>query len=101
MHRLRKRFAPKQAVKPEQAVKTARAPIYSSPYPLSWWSRFKDACSISMLPWDIIGNYEGTILIPSDGLARAFYAAAAWFERQLPSAAVHFWGYTIIILDRN
>jgi SAM-dependent methyltransferase len=93
--RLRKRFAP------EQAVKTARAVPYFSPYPLSWWNRFKDACSILMLPWDIIGSTAERTLIPSDGLARAFYGAAAWVERQLPSASAHFWQYPIIILDRN
>jgi SAM-dependent methyltransferase len=95
VNRLRKRF------EPEPAVKTARAGPYFSSYPLSWWSRFKDACSIAMLPWDIIGSYEERRLIRSDGLARAFYGAAAWVERQFPSASVHFWQYPIIILDRN
>jgi len=95
VHRLHKRFAP------EQALKTARVGPYFSPYPLNWWSRFKNACSMGMLPWDVIGSYEERTLIPSDGLARAFYRAAAWFERQLPSPAVHLWQYPIIILDRN
>jgi SAM-dependent methyltransferase len=95
VHRLRKLLAP------GQAVQTAETPLYFSPYPLRWWSRFKDACSVSMLPWDIIGSYEERTLIPTDGLARAFYGAAAWFERRLPSAAVHLWQYPIIILDRN
>jgi hypothetical protein len=58
-------------------------------------------CSVSMMPWDIIGSYEERTLIPSDRLARGFYGAAARVERQLPSAAVHFWQYPIIILDRN
>jgi SAM-dependent methyltransferase len=92
VHRLRKRFAPQQAV--------AESGLYFSPFPLRWWSRFKDACAVSMLPWDIIGSYEERTLIPSDGLARAFYGAAAWAERQLPSASVRFWQYPIIILDR-
>jgi len=95
VHRFRQRFAP------EHAVKTVEAGLYFSPYALSWWSRFKDACSISILPWEIIGSYEERTLIPSDGLAHAFYRAAAWVERQFPSASVHFWQYPIIILDRN
>ncbi len=94
VHRLRKRFTPDRAVK-------AGPGLYFSPYPLSWWNRFKDTCTISMLPWDIIGSYEERTLIPSDGLARAFYGAAAWVERKLPYACVHFWQYPIIILDRN
>jgi SAM-dependent methyltransferase len=94
-HRLRKRFAPRQA------VKTAETGLYFSPYSLSWWSRFKDACSIAMLPWDIIGSYEERTLIRSDGLARAFYRGAAWVERHVPSAAVHLWQYPIIVLDRT
>jgi hypothetical protein len=93
VHRLRKHFAPEQAV--------AESGLYFSPFPLGWWSRFKDASSVSMLPWDIIGSYEERTLIPSDGFARAFYRAAAWAERQLPSASVHFWQYPIIILDRT
>jgi SAM-dependent methyltransferase len=95
VHRLRKRLAP------DRAVNDSGPALYFSPYPLGWWSRFKDVCSVSMMPWDIIGSYEERTLIPSDRLARAFYGAAARVERQLPSAAVHFWQYPIIILDRN
>ena len=93
VHRLRKRFAPEKAV--------TESGLYFSPFPLRWWSRFKDTCSISMLPWDIIGSYEERTLIPTDGFARAFYGAAAWIERWIPSASVHFWQYPIVVLDRR
>jgi SAM-dependent methyltransferase len=94
VHRLRKRFSP------DLAVKTPSG-LYFSPHPLSWWSVFKDMCTVSMLPWDIIGSFEERTLIPSDRLARAFYGAAARVERKLPYASVHFWQYPIIILDKN
>jgi SAM-dependent methyltransferase len=93
VHRLRKRFSPARAV--------AESRLYFSPHPLRWWNRFRDACAVSMLPWDIIGSYEERTLIPSDGIARAFYGAAAWVERQMPSASVRFWQYPIVILDRR
>jgi SAM-dependent methyltransferase len=95
VRRLRKRFAPRQALE-------GTAPsLYFSPYPLSWWRRFKDTCSVSMLPWDIIGSGDEKALMPTDGVARAFYRAAAWAEVQVPSASVHVWQYPIIILDRH
>ena len=92
---LRKRFTP------EHAVKQAGTRLYFSAHPLSWWSRFKDVCSVQMLPWNIMGSYEERTLIPSDGLARALYDAATWIERNFPSASVRLWQYPIIILDRN
>ena len=95
LHRLRKRFTP------DQAVNNSGPQLYFSPHPLGWWNRFKDMCSLSMQPWDIIGSYEERTLIPTDGMARAFYSSAAWVERQLPAFSVHFWQYPIVILDRN
>jgi SAM-dependent methyltransferase len=95
VHGLRKRFAP------ERGVKQAGTRLYFSAHPLRWWSSFKDAATVRMLPWDIMGSYEERTLIPSDGLARAMYGAAAWAERYLPSAAVRLWQYPIIILDRH
>jgi SAM-dependent methyltransferase len=95
LHGLRKRFAP------EHAVKQAGTRLYFSAHPLSWWSRFRDVCSIQMLPWGIMGSYEERTLIPSDGLARVLYGAAARIERHFPSASVRLWQYPIIILDRN
>lgn len=84
-----------------QPVERTEPSLYFSQFPLGWWSRFKDTCSISMLPWDIIGSgYEKT-LIPTDGLARLFYRAAAWVETHAPNAAIYFWQYPIIILDRK
>jgi SAM-dependent methyltransferase len=92
---LRKRFAP------EHAVKQAGTRLYFSAHPLSWWSRFKNVCSIQMMPWDIMGSYEERTLIPSDRLAHALYGAAARIERHFPSASVRLWQYPIIILDRK
>jgi SAM-dependent methyltransferase len=95
---LRRRFAPSS---PELKRSGGPAPLYFSPYPLSWWSRFKDTCSLTMLPWDIIGSGDEKTLIRTDGLARAFYRAASWAESHVPSACVYFWQYPIVILDKR
>jgi SAM-dependent methyltransferase len=77
------------------------APLYFSPYPLSWWKRFRDTCSLTMLPWDIIGSGDEKSLIRTDGMARAFYGAASWAETHVPSACVYLWQYPIVILDKK
>ncbi len=94
VRQVRRRLAPRPAAKPGPV-------LYFSPHRLNWWRRFKDACSLSMLPWDILGSGDEKSLIPTDGAARAFYRAAAWVESQAPSMSVYFWQYPIIILDRN
>jgi SAM-dependent methyltransferase len=95
LSRLRRLF------KPERTRNQAPPSLYFSPHPLGWWNRFRDMCSISMLPWEIIGSGDEKTLIPTDALARAFYRAASWVEVTFPASSVFFWEYPIIILDRK
>ena len=91
LHRLRKMFTPKRAVK---------SGFYFSPHPLGVVATVTD-CNVSMLPWDVIGSYEERTLIWSDLMASAFYPAAELVERATPGLAVKFWQYPIVILDKR
>ena len=93
VHRARKLFAPKAAVK--------ESGLYFSPYTLKWWKRFSDSCDVSMKPWDVIGSYEERTLIPADWLASLFYSMARVTETLLPKLAVRLWQYPIIVLGRR
>ena len=93
VHRLRKLFAPKAAVK--------ESGLYFSPHTLGWWKRFSDSCDVSMKPWDVIGSYEERTLIPADRLAPLFYSMARVTEKMLPKLAVRIWQYPIIVLGRR
>lgn len=93
VHRLRKIFSPKIAVK--------ESGLYFSPFPLGWWRRFSDSCRVSMKPWDVIGSYEERTLIVGNWMASLFYAIARITENTFPSLAVRIWQYPIVILDRR
>ncbi|NIA69570.1 methyltransferase domain-containing protein [Pelagibius litoralis] len=78
-----------------------RPELYFARQPLTWWRRFEDRCSLSFQPWDAIGSYEESRLIPSDRLAAGFYAAAGWIERSAPGLAVRLWQYPLVLLDKR
>lgn len=78
-----------------------RPALYFLAHPLKWWQQFGDGSNVSMIPWDVIGSFEERQLLPSDWLARAFYATAGWVERRFPKIAVRLWQYPQIVLYKE
>jgi SAM-dependent methyltransferase len=75
--------------------------LYYHAYPLSWWSRFRDVCDISYVPWEIIGSRPARVLLRGERVARAFYAMAMKMEATMPKVASRLWQYSIMVLDKR
>jgi len=78
-----------------------RPPLYFFSHPLSWWSRFDDACDRAILPWDVMGNTQEQALLINDRIARLGYRVCSWFENTYPEAAARWWSYPLIVLTKR
>jgi len=76
-------------------------PFYSAAHPLQWWKRFEAKCRVTFIPGDVMSSSEDQELLLNETMAAVVYRMCAWFERKHPARAAQWWGYPIIILDKN
>lgn len=75
--------------------------LYIARHPLRWWWRFERDCEIHLVPWNVISAWQERALFRANWLAGLFYRGAFVFENALPSLAVRWWQYPIIVLDKR
>jgi len=76
-------------------------PLYYFAHPLSWWSRFDDACEVKIKPWDVMGNTQEEVILLNDRMASVGYRLCAWLESRYPDSAARWWSYPLIVLTKK
>jgi SAM-dependent methyltransferase len=78
-----------------------RPPLYYFAHPLSWWSRFADACELKIKPWDVMSNGQEEVILLNDRMASVGYRLCSWFESRYPDSAARWWSYPLIVLTKK
>jgi SAM-dependent methyltransferase len=90
------------AASSEQVVSSEKAPpFYSAAHSLPWWKRFETKCRVTFIPGDVMSCSEDQELLLNETMAAVVYRMCEWFERKHPARAAQWWGYPVIILDKN
>jgi SAM-dependent methyltransferase len=87
--------------KPHDQEAPQRPPLYFHAHPLSWWSRFGDACHVEIKPWDVMGTAQEEALLINDRVAALGYRVCSWFENRYPQTAARWWSYPLVVLTRR
>lgn len=71
--------------------------LYVHAHPLRWWDRFRDSCSVRLVPLATLRADISRRFIPDSAAGPAFGALAA-FERRLPALALRAGWYPLVVL---
>jgi ubiquinone/menaquinone biosynthesis C-methylase UbiE len=80
---------------------SAEASLYFHPYPLGWWRRFSDQCSVTVLPYAMLSTQASTFLMPDNRLGTLMFRGVLAFERSFPRLATLLGSYPLIVLAKH
>jgi ubiquinone/menaquinone biosynthesis C-methylase UbiE len=75
--------------------------LYYFEYPLRWWSRFADQCTVAIQPWEAVAGRIADVIFRPRFVAAGFVKAALALETASPGLAVALWQYPMIVLDKR
>jgi ubiquinone/menaquinone biosynthesis C-methylase UbiE len=78
-----------------------RSPIPYHAYPLSWWNRFSDTCTVTIKPWRALTAGSSKRLIPDNGMGKKMFDALNHIEDALPALSLRLGAYPMIILKKR
>jgi ubiquinone/menaquinone biosynthesis C-methylase UbiE len=75
--------------------------LYYHTHPLSWWNRFSDVSTVSILPWRSFDSDAQKILFPDTSIGKRMFHALFRLEDAFPWLFVRLSQYPMIILLKN
>lgn len=75
--------------------------LYFYAYPLSWWKRFEDQCTVSINCWRFLTATESKKLIPNFFLGRWLFKIVLAYEEYFPRSATQLGAYPMLILRKK
>jgi SAM-dependent methyltransferase len=91
----------KRLINARRRTGVPRDPLYYHAHEIGWWSRFADACCVSIHPWRTLTATDMRRLIPNNALGSFALRCLFAFESLLPAAAVRIGASPMIVLRKR
>ena len=90
----------KRYLKPAGTRATEGDHLYFHAFPLKWWSRFEDDALVEKHSWRFLTASDAQKFIPAGFLGKTIFSLFLTIESALPSFAVNFGAYPLIVLKK-
>ena len=75
--------------------------FYFYAHPIEWWNRFRDTCTVTILPWRSFDSAIQKLLIPDNFIGKKMFALLFKLENQFPEFFVRHFQYPMIIMIKD
>lgn len=77
------------------------SPLYFHAFPLSWWRRFEDQATVTLLPWRTLSGNNLRRLIPNNVLGSKVLRVLFFLEEKFPAVFLRLGEYPMVILTKK